>query len=396
MAQGVGFGARTSLGGGIGILRDDAGDDRYEAEMYAQGAAYFFGAGLLWDRGGNDRYRAVRYAQGCGVHQAAGILQEDSGNDRYALRFGVGQGMGLDVSVGVLHDGAGDDEYAAPSLAQGSATANGIGILVDLDGRNQWRGSGGRLGWGRAEWYRKLPSIGVMLYEPSRAAFERDGKPESATAAHAAIGGPAAGTRAEHEAEHVPQCPQDALAPPESGLALAETLQKLLPSLIAGRGDPQIYAAVRARLLSDPGASLAELPAGVFDIAYAIGEALRCVLRSAPDVEAQRLWDEIERQLAATPPPRFAGPLLVALRGRPAPPAQMQRILRTVGASPRCGLRAFALSLRDAGLPGAGDDARAGLRSACWREQAEAIALLRRLGAAPDPAAPVASFLRGQ
>ena len=102
----MGLGGRSSLGGGIGILRDDAGDDRYEAEMFAQGAAYFFGAGLLWDRGGEDRYSAIRYAQGCGVHQAAGILRDEAGNDRYALAVGVGQGMGLDQSVGLFARGA--------------------------------------------------------------------------------------------------------------------------------------------------------------------------------------------------------------------------------------------------------------------------------------------------
>jgi len=396
MAQGVGFGGRTSLGGGIGILRDDAGDDRYEAELYAQGAAYFFGAGLLWDRGGDDRYRAIRYAQGCGVHQAVGILRDESGGDRYALGFGVGQGMGLDQSVGVLSDGAGDDEYEAPVVAQGAATANGFGLLVDLDGANRFRASAGRRGWGRAEWYRKLPSIGVMLYQPERATFERDGKPESAGAAHAALGGPAAGAHAEHEGEYVPACPPDAPAAPAPALPLAETLAKLLPSLTLSRGDPQLYAVAREQLRADLRASLAALPAGAFDIAYALGTALRCALGTASDAQAQALWDEIERQLTATPPSRFAGPLLVALRGRPAPPAQMQRALRALDASPRCGVRATALALRDAALPEALAAARAALRSGCWREQAEAVALLARLGAAPEPAAPIASFLRAQ
>jgi hypothetical protein len=396
MAQGFGFGARTSLGGGIGVLRDDAGDDRYEAEMYAQGAAYFFGAGLLWDRAGDDRYSAVRYAQGCGVHQAIGILRDESGADRYALGVGVGQGMGLDQSVGALYDGAGDDEYEGPVVVQGAATANGIGLLVDQDGANRFRTSADRRGWGRAEWARSLPSIGLLLYEPERAAFERSGKPEAAGAGHAALGGPAAGTRIEHEPVHVPECPQEAPVPPGTAQPLAEALKELLPSLIASRGDPQLYAAVRARLLTDLRGSLAELPAGAFDVTYTLGEALRCVLRSASDPEAQRLWDEIERQLAATPPSRFAGALVVALRGRPAPSAQMQRILLAMAASPRCGMRATALALRDAGSPESAAAAQAGLRASCWREQAEALALLARLGAAPDPAAPIASFLRAQ
>jgi hypothetical protein len=395
MAQGVGLGGRTSLGGGIGILRDDAGDDQYTAELYAQGAAYFFGAGLLWDRGGEDRYHAIRYAQGCGVHQAVGILRDESGGDRYRLGFGVGQGMGLDQSVGVLADGAGDDEYEGPVVAQGSATANGFGLLADLDGSNRFRMSADRRGWGRAEWYRKLPSTGVMLYEPARATFEREGKPEPASAEHAALGGPAAGTRTEHEAEYFPTCPKDAPAPTGPGLPLAEALEKLMPSLTLGRGDPQLYAEVRERLRADLRAGLDGLPAGAFGIEYALGVALRCALGTASGTQAQSLWDEIERQLTARPPSRFAGALLVALRGRPAPPAQMQRILRVLDANPRCGVRATALALRDAS-PEAAAEARPALRSGCWREQAEAVALLARLGAAPEADAPIASFLRPQ
>jgi hypothetical protein len=86
--------------------------------------------------------------------------------------------------------------------------------------------------------------------------------------------------------------------------------------------------------------------------------------------------------------------LLTALRARPAPPAQLRRMLKGPDASPLCGERAFALSLRDAAAPGAAADAQAALGSSCWREQAQAIALLKRLGIAPDPGAELPSFLR--
>ena len=70
---------RAALGGGTGILRDDAGHDEYVAEMFAQGVAYYYALGLLWDRAGDDRYRAARYAQGNGVHQAVGVLRDEAG-----------------------------------------------------------------------------------------------------------------------------------------------------------------------------------------------------------------------------------------------------------------------------------------------------------------------------
>lgn len=169
-AQGAASGYRgeggPDLGGGIGILRDERGDDVYEAEMFAQGLGYYYGVGLLWDEEGADRYRAVRYAQGNGVHQAAGILRDEAGDDRYELSYGVGQGMGLDMALGVLVDAAGDDRYGAGILAQGTATANGIGILFDFSGDDAWEMStaSDQRHWGRAQWYRGLPGVGLFSH----------------------------------------------------------------------------------------------------------------------------------------------------------------------------------------------------------------------------------------
>jgi hypothetical protein len=181
--------ASPALGGGIGILRDERGDDDYAAEMFAQGLGYYYGIGLLWDGGGNDRYRAVRYAQGNGAHQAVGVLRDEAGDDRYELSVGVGQGMGLDLAVGALLDAAGNDAYQAGLLAQGSATANGIGLLADGGGDDLWRMTqpADQRSWGHAEWYCGLPSAGLFLHQ-GRAQFERAGAPalrrESALVAH--------------------------------------------------------------------------------------------------------------------------------------------------------------------------------------------------------------------
>jgi hypothetical protein len=171
-AQGAGFGWRTLLGGGIGILRDERGDDRYEAEMFAQGSGYYYGVGLLWDEGGDDRYRAVRYAQGSGAHEAIGVLRDEAGFDTYELAHGAGQGMGLDLALGVLVDGAGDDRYAARFHAQGTATANGLGLLADSGGADRLRVED-HYAWGTAEPLRGLPSVGLLLHDRARALFER-------------------------------------------------------------------------------------------------------------------------------------------------------------------------------------------------------------------------------
>ena len=159
------------LGGGIGILRDESGNDTYEAQLFAQGIGYYYGLGLLWDGNGDDKYLAVRYAQGNGAHQALGVLRDESGNDDYRLSFGVGQGMGLDLAVGVLFDGGGDDAYRAGMLAQGTATANGVGLLTDGGGTDRWEINTGPNNWGTSEGYRRLPSTGLLEYTSKVPAF---------------------------------------------------------------------------------------------------------------------------------------------------------------------------------------------------------------------------------
>ena len=134
--------------------------------MFAQGLGYYYGLGLLWDRGGNDQYRALQYAQGNGVHQAIGVLREESGNDRYELAVLYGQGMGLDVAFGALVDDAGNDDYRAHDVAQGAATANGIGLLADADGADRFTTAHGMHKWGYAEWLRGLPTVAVLLHGP--------------------------------------------------------------------------------------------------------------------------------------------------------------------------------------------------------------------------------------
>jgi hypothetical protein len=128
---------KAQVPGGLGILVDVSGDDRYLGDLFAQGVGYWLGVGALVDRAGNDDYRAFWYAQGAAAHAAAGILYDESGDDRYGSDF-TSQGVGHDLSVGWLIDGAGDDEYRAGRLAQGAATApGGYGVLCDGGGRNR-------------------------------------------------------------------------------------------------------------------------------------------------------------------------------------------------------------------------------------------------------------------
>lgn len=398
-AQGAAFGFRTSIGGGIGILRDDGGNDMYEAEMFAQGMGFYYGVGLLWDRGGNDRYRAVRYAQGNGVHEAVGILRDESGNDRYELSFGVGQGMGLDLAVGVLFDGAGADRYQSQVLAQGAATANGLGIVIDAGGSDRWEMGADRRAWGRAEWLRGLPSLGLMLYDPAGAAFVREGKTAPPPPGSAESGGPLGGAPVAYEPSQTARCPDAEPAATHDALPLAEGLRRIAPGLGGGVPDPAAYAAVRKQLTTRLQAGIAELPRESFTVAWALGAALSCTLGAAAADQAAAMWSELERLLDAEPATPFAGAITMALRRRMPDPPQVQRMLEVLDAHPRCSVRAAALFLR---LGAAGDDAsqtavaaiaQAALRSPCWRMQAAARSVLRKLNVTPEGSAAPPSFL---
>lgn len=399
-AQGAAFGFRTALGGGIGILRDDAGDDTYQAQMYAQGAGYYYGLGLLWDRGGGDRYRATRYAQGSGVHEALGVLRDESGNDRYELTFGVGQGMGLDLAVGILLDGAGDDRYRAPLLAQGAATANGLGVLADGGGADHWHVDDPRQAWGRAEWSRGLPTLGLLLYDPAHAAFARKDGALSPTLEAALFGAPQGHAPVRHEPVAARRCADAAAPAGETTVPLPEALRGLAPAFAGGAFDAALYGEVQRRLTAHLEASLGELPRGDFDVAWSLGEALRCALAGATPEQAANMWAAMERVLVREPATPYAGVIAAALRERPAPARQMERILATLDAHPACGVRSAAMRLRE-GV--AGGDARASalrvaqvaLQSPCWRLQASALAVLTRLGAPPADVSALPTFLRG-
>ena len=142
-SQGIGFGYRNYAAGGVGLISDLGGDDRYEAGEFAQGGAYYFGLGILHDASGRDLYYGNRYGQGFGVHQAMGILADDAGDDTYWAMTAACQGAAWDIGAGLLIDRAGNDTYQCDGLGQGGASMQGIAMLVDLAGRDRYVAGGG-------------------------------------------------------------------------------------------------------------------------------------------------------------------------------------------------------------------------------------------------------------
>ncbi len=363
-AQGASVGVRAGAGGGVGILRDDAGNDVYVAQLYAQGAAYYYGLGLLWDLEGDDRYDAARYAQGAGVHQAIGVLRDERGDDAYALSVGVGQGIGVDLAVGALVDRAGNDRYRAPTLAQGAATANGVGILADEDGADDWR-LGRPPGRGIAEWSRGLPSVALVTGEAPQPAQPPGQEPE----------------------ERI-DCPaEEAVAP--AAISATDALRAFGPALVRGRVSPPGYARLMAELRERPAPSLESLPAEDFDVLWPLATALRCALKGATAAQASRMWNAFEKALGSDPASRYAGIIAFALRERAPPEAQRRRLLARIAAHPSCSVRTAGLR-----LDGRVAAAQAALRSSCWQLQSQALRILEARGAAPESLRGVPAFLR--
>lgn len=143
-AQGAGMGERAdekdghSLPGGIGILMDKSGNDKYTAAIFAQGMSFWSGVGFLIDSGGDDQYSGVWYVQGVGVHGGIGALCDRDGNDSYTATLHASQGVGHDSSIGFFIDEKGDDIYQSPRLSLGCANENSIALFLDMQGNDRY------------------------------------------------------------------------------------------------------------------------------------------------------------------------------------------------------------------------------------------------------------------
>ena len=134
LSQGVGYGLRPHDHGGVGVLYDGGGDDRYEGGEFSQGGGYFWGAGLLFDESGNDLYYGNRYAQAFAAHQAMGLLFDGGGDDHYWSMTAAAQGAAWDQSLALLYDRRGNDDYRAGTLSQGAAAEQSRALLFDAAG----------------------------------------------------------------------------------------------------------------------------------------------------------------------------------------------------------------------------------------------------------------------
>ena len=161
LGQGMGLGLRPDLAGGVGLLYDGTGSDRYQGGVYAQGSGYWYAVGALLDETGNDVYNTVYYPQGSGIHLANGFLFDGAGDDAYYSRNGPGQGAAHDWGMAMFIEGGGNDAYSIPG-GNGLALTNSVAVFVDKSGDDRYERREVQ-NYGSANMARSTGGIGLFL-----------------------------------------------------------------------------------------------------------------------------------------------------------------------------------------------------------------------------------------
>ncbi len=141
MSQGFGYGRRADMSdghswaGGVGMLVDGGmGNDRYHADIFALGSAYWYALGILYDDGGDDDYSSYAYSLASPPHFAVGVVIDEAGDDLYRGHSSRACGFGRDFSIGWFEEGGGNDRYYCNDSAFGAANVNGIAVFWDKGG----------------------------------------------------------------------------------------------------------------------------------------------------------------------------------------------------------------------------------------------------------------------
>ncbi len=176
MGQGTAAGFRASmidgrsLAGGVAVLMDSSGDDKYTGSVFCQGSGYLESVGLLIDGDGADEYRGVWYAQGAAAHSAfGGLLDRGGEDDVYFVQLATSIGTAHDFSGAFLYDEGGNDNYEAEGLAIGAANQNSTALFVDESGDDRYniRAKGVGLGAGKQRQWGTMrevqPNVGFFF-----------------------------------------------------------------------------------------------------------------------------------------------------------------------------------------------------------------------------------------
>ncbi len=157
-AQGFGGGRRGdgsdghSWAGGLGALIDCYGNDEYYSGNWTLGVGYWFGIGIVYDVDGNDLYRSCYFTQASGAHYCLGAMFDEAGDDRHELyeTAGAGLSFGWDFAVTLLVDWAGNDSYSGKIISIANAQIRSNSFLCDFGGDDAYQLNTGSDGIGEA------------------------------------------------------------------------------------------------------------------------------------------------------------------------------------------------------------------------------------------------------
>lgn len=137
----VGFSSGIShvgapFAGGIGLISDLAGDDKYESGDRSLSFAEFGGATSIFDESGDDTYQAGDNSLVTANEESSAYLHDLAGSDLYLAPDGNSIVSAGESSNAVLFDRAGDDRYiGSPSVVK-TVSPNATEILFDPKGSN--------------------------------------------------------------------------------------------------------------------------------------------------------------------------------------------------------------------------------------------------------------------
>ena len=158
--QGCGIGRRGdvtdghSWAGGMGLLVDSDGNDKYEAGGWSQGCGYWYGMGFLMDKRGDDEYISTHWAQAAGAHFAIGCLFDEGGNDKHVNwgKLAAGIGFAHDYVISIFYNKGGNDYYKVHNDGFGYAINMSQVFFIDTEGDDTYiSGKGKHFGWNNFE-----------------------------------------------------------------------------------------------------------------------------------------------------------------------------------------------------------------------------------------------------
>jgi len=189
MGLGMGLGRRIlssspqhhayALAGGLGMLIDLEGDDRYDGSNFSQASGYYFGIGLKLDLAGEDQHRAARYGDASGAHFGMGLSIDYAGNDVYhSTGPTYNGGCSWDHSIFLMIEGGdGNDKYQwDKSGGPARADIGAWGVFAELGGDDRYKL---RTGLGRAS----KTGLAVFLDRAGNDAYDLTRQPEDFTPA---------------------------------------------------------------------------------------------------------------------------------------------------------------------------------------------------------------------